>query len=126
MLVVKVIFKKIYKFIYLDFQQIYKRLDIHENLQERGESFYQNRMVELVDELNQKNLLKVEEGRSLFFPSKCSIPLTIVKSDGGYTYDTSDIATIKNRLFEEKADWVLYVVDKGQSEHFKVRISLIF
>lgn len=43
-----------------------------------------------------------------------SIPFTIVKSDGGFTYDTSDIATLKQRIEEEKADRVIYVVDSGQ------------
>lgn len=100
-------------------------MNISDTLRERGESFYQSRMIELVDELNKKNILKVEEGRSLFFPSSCTIPLIVVKSDGGYTYDTSDLATIKNRLFEEKADWILYVVDKGQSEHFSVKKFLL-
>lgn len=59
----------------------------------------------------------------MFWPTNATIPLTIVKSDGGFTYDTSDMATIKNRLFEEKADWILYVVDVGQSEHFKLIFS---
>ena len=30
------------------------------------------------------------------------------------------MAALKNRLFEEKADWILYVVDRGQSEHLEV------
>lgn len=49
----------------------------------------------------------------MFAPGQ-SIPLTIVKSDGGYTYDTSDLAAIKNRLFDEKADIIIYVTDSGQ------------
>lgn len=44
----------------------------------------------------------------------------MVKSDGGYTYGTSDLAALKHRLVEEKADWILYVVDKGQAEHLEV------
>ena len=44
-----------------------------------------------------------------------SVPLTVVKTDGGYTYDTSDLAALRHRLEEEKADWILYVVDQGQS-----------
>ena len=44
----------------------------------------------------------------------CSVPLTIVKSDGGFTYDTSDMAAIRQRLFDEKGDWLIYVVDAGQ------------
>ena len=48
-----------------------------------------------------------------------AVPLTIIKSDGGFTYDTSDMAAIKHRLEEEKADWVIYVTDAGQSTHFQ-------
>lgn len=55
-----------------------------------------------------------EDGRKLMFIPDQPIPLTIVKSDGGFTYDTSDMAAIKYRLEEEKADWILYVVDSGQ------------
>lgn len=43
-----------------------------------------------------------------------SVPLTITKSDGGYTYDTSDLAALRHRLCEEKADILIYVVDSGQ------------
>lgn len=49
----------------------------------------------------------------MFAPGQ-SIPLTIVKSDGGYTYDTSDLAAIRHRLFDEKADIIIYVTDSGQ------------
>lgn len=49
---------------------------------------------------------------------KKSIPLTMVKSDGGFTYDTSDMAALKHRIEEEKADWVIYVVDEGQVSFF--------
>lgn len=42
------------------------------------------------------------------------IPMTVVKTGGGYTYDTSDLAALKQRLEEEKADWIIYVTDVGQ------------
>lgn len=45
---------------------------------------------------------------------KDQIPYTIIKSDGGFTYDTSDLATIRYRIEECKADWIIYVVDMGQ------------
>lgn len=48
------------------------------------------------------------------YPEDKSLPLIIVKSDGGFTYDTSDMATIKQRIQEEKAEWIVYVVDAGQ------------
>lgn len=59
-------------------------------------------------------LVELDEGRKIVFAPGQSIPLTIVKSDGGYTYDTSDLAAIKNRLFDEKADIIIYVTDSGQ------------
>lgn len=43
-----------------------------------------------------------------------SIPLTIVKSDGGFTYDTSDLTALKQRIEEVKADHIIYVTDAGQ------------
>ena len=58
--------------------------------------------------------VQVDDGSKVVFVPGCSVPLTIVKSDGGYTYDTSDLAAIKQRLFEEKADMIIYVVDNGQ------------
>ncbi|KAI6197476.1 hypothetical protein M3Y94_01228800 [Aphelenchoides besseyi] len=100
-----------------DFGQIYKRLDV--TLEERGESFYQDRMIEVVKYLDEQGLLKEDEGRKIYWPTGATIPLTIVKSDGGFTYDTSDMATIRHRLFEERANWLLYVVDAGQSTHLE-------
>ena len=48
-----------------------------------------------------------------------SVPLTVVKSDGGFTYDTSDMAALKQRVEEEAADWLIYVTDAGQATHFQ-------
>ncbi|KAI5774563.1 RARS1 [Gulo gulo luscus] len=100
-----------------EFNKIYDALDI--SLVERGESFYQDRMNDVVKEFEDKGFVQVDDGRKIVFVPGCSIPLTIVKSDGGYTYDTSDLAALKQRLLEEKADMVIYVVDSGQSVHFQ-------
>lgn len=59
-------------------------------------------------------LLTLEDGRKLLFCEKAKIPLTIVKSDGGFTYDTSDLAATKQRIQDESADWLIYVTDAGQ------------
>ena len=45
-------------------------------------------------------------------------PLMVQKSDGGYGYATTDMAAIKQRLHDEKGDWIIYVTDAGQAEHF--------
>ncbi|KAM5299773.1 arginine--tRNA ligase, cytoplasmic [Ctenodactylus gundi] len=100
-----------------EFNKIYEALDI--SLIERGESFYQDRMKDVVKELEDRGFVQVDDGRKIMFVQGCSIPLTIVKSDGGYTYDTSDLAAIKQRLIEEKADMIIYVVDNGQSVHLQ-------
>lgn len=73
-------------------------------------------MEAIVKELEKANLLEEDEGRKIMWQSeeKDGIPMTIVKSDGGFTYDTSDMAAIKYRLYEDKADWIVYVTDAGQ------------
>jgi arginyl-tRNA synthetase len=108
-----------------EFQQIYDDLDV--KLISRGESFYQSRMEALVKEFNQKGFLEEDEGRKIMWGVKGDdyggIPLTIEKTGGGFTYDTSDMATIKQRIEEEKADWIIYVTDGGQATHFKAIFS---
>ncbi|XP_006810442.1 arginine--tRNA ligase, cytoplasmic-like, partial [Neolamprologus brichardi] len=105
------------------FQKIYDCLDI--KLIERGESYYQDQMVEVVKEFEKKGLVELDEGRKVVFPPGQPIPLTVVKSDGGYTYDTSDLAAIRQRIFEEKADIIIYVTDSGQSTHFQVVFAAV-
>uniref|UniRef100_A0A8C1LQM3 Arginine--tRNA ligase, cytoplasmic n=1 Tax=Cyprinus carpio TaxID=7962 RepID=A0A8C1LQM3_CYPCA len=101
-----------------EFQKVYNCLDIR--IEERGESYYQDMMTAVIKEFEEKGLVQLDEGRKIVFAPGQSIPLTIVKSDGGYTYDTSDLAAIKNRIFDEKADIIIYVTDSGQAVHFQV------
>lgn len=42
------------------------------------------------------------------------LPLMLVKSDGAFTYDTSDMTALRHRVTAEKGDWLVYVVDSGQ------------
>ena len=64
-------------------------------------------------------LLKLEDGRKVMFVPGEKVPLTVQKSDGGFTYDTSDIAACKHRAEDERGDWLIYVVDMGQSLHLE-------
>ncbi|KAM4037031.1 arginine--tRNA ligase, cytoplasmic isoform 5-T6 [Anomaloglossus baeobatrachus] len=104
-----------------EFQKIYDSLDIR--IIDRGESYYQDKMIQVVKEYEEKGFVELDEGRKIVFIPGCSIPLTIEKTDGGFTYDTSDLAAIKQRLFEEKADIIIYVVDNGQGIHFQTVFS---
>jgi len=99
-----------------EFDKVYQRLGV--TLIERGESFYQDRMKAVVELLEKAKVLEEDEGRKIMWAEGSKIPMTIVKSDGGYTYDTSDMAAIKQRIEEEKANRLIYVTDLGQGPHF--------
>ncbi len=65
------------------------------------------------------------EGRKAkcIFIEKYQIPLIVVKSDGGYNYDSTDLAAIQYRLHTVKADRIIYITDSGQREHFEMVIA---
>jgi len=102
------------------FNKIYQQLGTHAVI--KGESFYQELMIEMVQELD--NVLVIKDGMKLLFAKDIQVPLIIVKSDGGFGYDTSDLAAVRYRLLEEKVDLVLYVVDSGQQQHFDTVFSV--
>jgi len=58
-----------------------------------------------------------EGAMCVFIPGK-EVPLIVQKSDGGYGYASTDMAAIKQRITDEKADWIIYVTDSGQASHF--------
>ena len=101
-----------------EFQKIYDRLDI--KLDEVGESFYNPMLEPLVKELKEKGIAKEDQGAICIFVPKSKIPMMIQKSDGGFNYDTTDLAAIRYRLEEKHADWIVYVTDSGQEAHFKL------
>lgn len=53
------------------------------------------------------------DGAICVFVPKEKVPLMIQKSDGGFNYDTTDMAALKYRVNEVKADRIIYVTDKG-------------
>lgn len=75
-------------------------------------------METLVKELDTRGFLEEDEGRKIMWGENpgSGIPLTIVKSDGGFTYDTSDMAAIKQRIEEERGDWVINFLYGHRSE----------
>jgi len=104
------------------YQEIYDLLDVH--LEERGESFYNPHLPEIVEFLEKKGLVTFSEGAKCVFVEQfknregTAQPLMIQKSDGGYNYDTTDMAAIRHRIEVEKADRIICVTDAGQSLHF--------
>lgn len=106
------------------YQDIYDLLDIH--LIERGESFYNPYLAEIVADLEKKGLVQISDGAKCIFiegfqnREGSPLPLMVQKSDGGYNYDTTDMATIYHRIKIEQGDRLIYVTDAGQSAHFQM------
>ncbi len=106
------------------YQEIYNLLDV--KLIDRGESFYNPFLAETVADLEKKGLVEISNGAKCIFVEGFqnrdgeTMPLMIQKSDGGYNYDTTDMATIYHRIHQEKADRIIYVTDAGQSTHFQM------
>jgi arginyl-tRNA synthetase len=91
---------------------------------ERGESFYNPFLTDVVDELENKGLLVESQGAKCVFLEGFTnregdpLPLIIQKSDGGYNYATTDLAAIRYRVTEDKAQRVIYPVGAEQTNHF--------
>jgi arginyl-tRNA synthetase len=100
------------------YQEIYDLLGVH--IEERGESFYNPYLPEIVKELENKNLITISEGAKCLFLEGFAIPLMVQKTDGGYNYDTTDLAAIRYRIFVDKVERIIYVTDLGQSLHFQM------
>ena len=98
------------------FKKLYRRLDITN--EEYGESYYNPMIPGVIEELEAKGLIKVDKGAKCLFVPKKKVPLMVQKSDGGYNYDTTDLAAARFRLLDWKATRVIYLTDVGQFSHF--------
>ena len=85
-----------------------------------GESFYEDKMPAVIDQLRQMNLLERSEERDVVKLDEYKLnPCLIRKSDGSTLYATRDLAAAIYRKKEYNFDKCLYVVDLGQALHFK-------
>jgi arginyl-tRNA synthetase len=105
-----------------EFSKAYELLDVHYDIV-RGESFYNDRLPVVVDRLLKEGLAEISEGAVCVFfrdiPELADKPAIIRKSDGGFNYATSDIATVDYRINDLKRDTLWYVVGAPQTLHFK-------
>ncbi|KAK9094143.1 hypothetical protein Scep_025612 [Stephania cephalantha] len=104
-----------------EFHQVYRLLGVH--LEEKGESFYNPYIPGVLEALSNQGLIEESEGARVIFIEGKNIPLIVVKSDGGYNYASTDLAALWYRLNEEKAEWIIYLTDVGQQQHFEMFIS---
>ncbi len=102
-----------------EFERIYNRLGVSFDLV-RGESYYNPKLKGVVEELKGKGIAKESEGAMVVFLEEEKLPVCIVrKSDEGFNYATTDIATIESRVGEFSPAKIIYVTDERQQLHFK-------
>ncbi|MDR1940199.1 MAG: arginine--tRNA ligase [Clostridiales bacterium] len=106
-------------------EQTYRRLGVTFDSY-AGESFYNDKMQPVIDELKQKDLLKLSDGASIVDLSRFDMPpCLILRSDGASLYATRDLATIFYRKKTYDFDKCLYVVAYQQNLHFKQVFKVI-
>jgi arginyl-tRNA synthetase len=92
----------------------------------RGESFYNDMLGGVVDDLTAKGLAVESDGALCVFPPGFSgrdgnpLPVIIRKRDGGYNYSTTDLATVRYRMDKINCDRAIYVVGSEQALHFRM------
>jgi arginyl-tRNA synthetase len=105
-----------------EFEKLYDLLGIH--FDERlGESFYNDALAPLCDRLRADGVAEMSEGALCVFfrdiPSLADKPVIIRKSDGGFLYATTDLATVDYRVKRWNPSAIWYVVGVPQSLHFQ-------
>jgi arginyl-tRNA synthetase len=92
----------------------------------RGESFYNPMLAGVCAELEELGVAVISDGALCAFPPGFTgrdgepLPVIIRKSDGGYNYSTTDLATIRYRVNELHVDRAIYVVGSAQALHFQM------
>jgi len=106
----------------VQFDAIYGRLGVKFD-QTLGESFYNPRLKDLVADLVAKGIARESDGAQVIFfddiPALKGTPALVQKSDGGFNYTTTDLATLAYRLETWQPDEIIYVTDGRQQLHFQ-------
>jgi arginyl-tRNA synthetase len=112
------------------FSSVYERLAVLLTPDDQaGESMYNPRLADTMAELDQLGLLVESDGALCVFPPGFvtregnPLPLIVRKTDGGFGYDTTDLAAIRYRLRDLCANHIIYVVGAPQREHLEMIIE---
>jgi len=110
---------------------IYKTLDVNLKVDDEcGESFYKDMLADVVNDLKKVGIAIESEGAICVFPEGFKtkegepLPFIIQKSDGAFLYATTDLAAIRYRVNELKADEIIYVTDARQKLHFEMLFAV--
>ena len=102
----------------LEFNRIYKRLGVSFDSY-AGESFYNDKMAAVVEEIKEKNLLTESQGAQIVDLEKYNMPpCLILRSDGGTLYPTRDISAAIYRKNTYDFDKCIYITALDQNLHF--------
>ena len=102
-----------------EYNKIYHRLGVNFDYY-YGESFYNDMMPAVLEELKKKGIAREDQGALVVFFENDKLPPAIVqKKDGSFLYTTSDLATMKFRKDELNVDEAVYLTDDRQQNHFK-------
>jgi arginyl-tRNA synthetase len=101
-----------------DLNAIYRRLDVHFD-HKHGESYYNPMLPGVVEDLLNKDVATMSEGAVAVFLEEGKPPALVRYRNGAFTYTTSDLATIRDRVQNYNPDEILYVVGVPQALHFK-------
>lgn len=85
-----------------------------------GESHFQPFLAGVVESLQSQGIAVVSDGAVCVFIPGVDAPFIVRKTDGAFTYATTDLATIQYRAETLNVDTMLYVVDARQSDHFRL------
>ena len=101
-------------------EEVYEKLNVNLTRDDvRAESFYNDDLPKIVEELKAQGRLEESDGAGCVFLEGDEIPVIIQKGDGGYLYATTDLAALRYRSQVLGAKRISYVVDARQSGHFK-------
>ncbi|CAN5522727.1 arginine--tRNA ligase [soil metagenome] len=104
-------------------RRVYETLDVHFDVW-FGEAQVQDRIPGMMERIRRAGVLTESQGALVVEVAEPTDtapmpPLLLVRSDGGYLYATTDLATIEERVDDLGAEAILYVVDARQSLHFE-------
>jgi len=112
------LWKKFMEISVVEIKRIYGVLGIEFDSYD-GESFFNDKMPAVVEELKEKNLLKLDQGAQIVDLSEYNMPpCLILKTDGATLYPTRDIASAIYRYKTYNFDKNIYVTDMRQALHF--------
>ncbi|MBZ4497757.1 arginine--tRNA ligase [Dermacoccus sp. Tok2021] len=94
-----------------------------------GESTYNDELAGICEDLESRGIARISDGALCIFQDEFTgrddapVPLIIRKSDGGYGYATTDLATVRHRSQDLLGDRLVYVVGAPQNLHFRMTWS---